>query len=82
MRQPALAIYPRTDLEFVAMVYTLLVDHADPIELQSRLRQTYPLAVVRPRPISSEPTALWYVYRDGRWNPDPPSVARRPYDWG
>jgi len=68
-----MAIYPRTDLEFVAMVYTLLVDHPDPNELQSRLRQTYPLAVVRPRAISSEPTALWYVYRDGRWNPDPPA---------
>jgi hypothetical protein len=54
------------------MVYTLLVDHANPIELQSRLRQTYPLALVRPRLISSEPTTLWYVYRDGRWNPDPP----------
>ena len=72
MRQPALAIYPRTDLEFVAMVYTLLVDHADPVELQFRLRETYPLAVVRPRVISAEPTTLWYVYRDGRWNPDPP----------
>ena len=71
MRQPALAIYPRTDLEFVAMVYTLLVDTADPVELQSRLRETYPLALVRPREISSEPMATWYVYRDGRWNPDP-----------
>ena len=60
----------RTDLEFVAMVYTLLIDHADPIELQARLREAYPLAVVRPRVISSEPTATWYVYRDGRWNPD------------
>ena len=78
MRQPALAIYPRTDLEFVAMVYTLLVDHADPAELQVRLRETYPLAVVRPRVISSEPTALWYVYRDGRWNPDPPVDGSAP----
>ena len=62
------------------MVYTLLVDHADPAELQLRLRETYPLAVVRPRVISSEPS-LWYVYRDGRWNPDPPSMARRPHEW-
>ena len=54
------------------MVYALLVDHADPAELQARLRETYPLAVVRPRVISSEPTSLWYVYRDGRWNPDLP----------
>lgn len=70
MKQLALAIYPRSDLEFVAMVYTMLDDRADPIELQLRLRETYPLAVVRPRVISSEPTSLWYVYRDGRWNPD------------
>ena len=54
------------------MVYTLLVDHADPADLQVRLRGTYPLAVVRPRVTSFEPTSLWYVYRDGRWNPDPP----------
>ncbi len=40
-------IYPRTDLEFVAMVYTVLVDVADPVEVQSRLREMYPLAVVR-----------------------------------
>ena len=59
MTQPPLAIYPRTDLEFVAMVYALLVDHADPAELPVRLRATYPLAVVRPRVISSEPTSLW-----------------------
>jgi hypothetical protein len=78
MRQPALAIFPRTDLEFVAMVYALLVDHADPVELQSRLRETYPLAVVRPRVISSEPTTLWYVYRDGRWNPDLPVEGSTP----
>ena len=49
MKQPAMAIYPRSDLEFVAMVYTLLVDIADPVELQSRLREAYLLAVVRPR---------------------------------
>ena len=78
MSQPALAIYPRTDLEFVAMVYTLLVDHEDPAELQVRLRATYPLAVVRPRVISSEPSSLWYVYRDGRWNPDPPLDGSAP----
>ena len=73
MRQPALAIYPRTDLEFVAMVYTLLVDHADPVELQFRLRETYPLAVVRPRVISAEPTTFCGTSTetdDG--NPDPP----------
>ena len=71
MRQPALAIYPRSDLEFVALVSTPLIDDADPSDLQARLRETYPLAVVRPRVISSGPTATWYVYRDGRWNPDP-----------
>jgi len=76
-----LAIYPRTDLEFVAMVYTVLVDVVDPVELQWRLREKYPLAVVRPRVISSEPTALWYVYRDGRWNPDPQLMDRRQRDW-
>ncbi len=78
MTPPALAIYPRADLEFVAMVYALLVNHADPAELQVRLRETYPLAVVRPRVISSEPTSWWYVYRVGRWNPDPPSDGSAP----
>ena len=58
MMQPALAVYPRMDREFVAKIYTLLVDHEDPAELQLRLHETYPLAVVRPRVISSEPSAL------------------------
>ena len=32
MKQPALGIHPRTDLEFVAMVYTVLVDVTDPAD--------------------------------------------------
>ena len=29
--------------------------------LQGKLRERYPLAVVRPRDLSSERTAVWYV---------------------
>ena len=76
MSQPALALYPRSDLEFVATVYRLVVDHADPVELQARLRERYPLAVVRPRELSSERIPVWYVYRDGRWNPESPNDRR------
>ena len=36
-------------------------------ELQRRLRETYPLAVVRRRGLTGEPYDAWYVYRDGRW---------------
>jgi len=78
MSQPALAIYPRNDLEFVAVVYALAIDHADVVELQARLRERNPLAVVRQREISSEPTRVWYVYRDGRWNPASPNDAPVP----
>ena len=34
-----------------------------------KLRERYPLAVVRPRDLSSERTAVWYVYREGSWVP-------------
>lgn len=43
----------------------------DPAILQVRLRERYPDAVVRPRELSSEPVVIWYVYRDGHWNPEP-----------
>lgn len=38
---------------------------ATPSALQSRLRRTFPRAVVRARDISGDPA--WYVYRDGGW---------------
>jgi len=48
-----------------------VVDEAVPTAetLQQRLRERYPLAAVRPRDLSSERTAIWYVYRDGHWVP-------------
>ncbi len=73
MSQPALALFPRTDPEFVSSVYTSIVDDDDPAALQARLREAYPLAVVRRREISGERVEVWYVYRDGRWTPDLPA---------
>ena len=36
-------------------------------ELQRRLRDEFPRAVVRPRDLASERLPVWYVYRDGQW---------------
>jgi len=38
-----------------------------PAELETRLREHHPHAVVRPRDLVGEQVPVWYVYRDGRW---------------
>ncbi len=38
-----------------------------PLELQDRLRDRYPQAIVRPRELAGEQAHVWYVYRDGHW---------------
>jgi hypothetical protein len=43
--------------------------NVDPMSLQSRLRERHPAATVHVRLLSSEPSTVWYVYRDGRWTP-------------
>ena len=65
-----MALFPRSDPDFVSSVYGSLIDGIDPAALRARLRETYPLVVVRRREISGERVEVWYVYRDGRWTPD------------
>jgi len=65
---PALFLNPADDLAFVGEVERWMDDGvADAPELERRLRESYPMAVVRPRDLSNEPFVVWYVYRDGHW---------------
>jgi hypothetical protein len=69
--RPLLITNPRSDGPFAQLVAELTADPPpDPADLQTRLRERYPEAVVRRRELSSESTDVWYVYRDGRWTPD------------
>lgn len=69
--RPVVILNPRSDVRFVSLVSELMANPlGDPSELQAGLRAEYPDAVVRRRELSSEPTEVWYVYRDGRWTPD------------
>jgi hypothetical protein len=66
--RPVLVVNPRTDAAFVAFVHEQVdgLREVDPLSLQSRLRERHPAATVHARLLSSEPTTVWYVYRDGR----------------
>lgn len=44
-----------------------------PERLVERLRWWYPQARVRRRTLGRDGAETWYVYRDGRWTPDPSS---------
>lgn len=69
--RPILILNPRGDARFVEFVSELMADAVgEPEGLQAGLRAQFPEAVVRRRELSSEPTEVWYVYRDGRWTPD------------
>ena len=69
--RPILILNPRSDAQFVALVSELMAAPvSEPSGLQAGLRVRFPDAVVRRRELSSEPTEVWYVYRDGRWTPD------------
>ena len=66
--RPILVINPRTDVGFVELAETLVREGIErPNELEARLRELYPHAVVRERILSGEQVASWYVYREGRW---------------
>ena len=66
---PILIINPRSDDVFVDRVH-MLADSVDvPDELQEKLRDEYPSAVVRARDLEGERRPVWYVYREGRWVP-------------
>jgi hypothetical protein len=66
---PRVYANPRNDASFLAAIARLLPYASTPRDLQRLLRQHYPEAVVRARELSSEPTVVWYAYRDGRWVP-------------
>ena len=64
----ALVLNPRNDAAFVDFAEAALGDGVTTAAaFQERLRQRYPLAVVRQRELASEPFTIWYCYRDGRW---------------
>jgi hypothetical protein len=67
--RPVLVVNPRTDIAFVAFVREQFdhVGDGDPMALETRLRARHPAATVHARLLSSEPSTVWYVYRDGRW---------------
>jgi hypothetical protein len=65
-----LVLNPRADSKFVALAEAIVADGVGaPLELQARLRQEYPGAVVRARELDGEAQSVWYVYRDGHWIP-------------
>jgi hypothetical protein len=67
---PVLITNPANDARFAEEAHALLEDGAEtPADLERSLRQRYPRAVVRARELSSEPSDVWYVYRDGSWTP-------------
>jgi len=67
---------PRTDEAFVRHVEAVVAGGAESAaELEARLRESYPAAVVRERDLSGEPGPIWYVYRDGRWEPSDEPAA-------
>jgi hypothetical protein len=68
--RPVLILNPRDDAAFTGFAEALAEEEGlDAPELQRKLRVQYPKAVVRPRDLSSERTAVWYVYREGSWVP-------------
>jgi hypothetical protein len=57
-----------SDAAFVDLANGIIAEEVPtPAELQGRLRDRYPRAVVRPRVLSGEPIEIWYVYREGHW---------------
>jgi hypothetical protein len=66
--RPTLVVNPISDRSFGAFAEQQLDEGVLTIaEFQARLRVRYPHAVVHARELTGEPTAIWYVYRDGRW---------------
>ena len=71
-----LALNPRRDRSFVEFATELGIGIDNPAEMQERLRERYPAAVVRARDLSSETAVVWYVYRDGSWSVGGDATAR------
>lgn len=66
--KPTIIRNPADDQEFErAIDEALEAGSNNPAAIEARLRERYPRAVVRPRELEAERTAIWYVYREGRW---------------
>jgi hypothetical protein len=66
--EPLLVINPLGDPLFVRACDEAMASRpARPEDLQAALQGRFPNVVVRPRSLSGEQLAVWYVYRDGRW---------------
>jgi hypothetical protein len=66
--RPTLVLNPPDDEAFRSSAERLVEDGVrDPSELQARLREDWPRALVRPRELAGEHAHIWYVYRDGHW---------------
>ena len=66
--RPTLVVNPVTDRDFNLFAEQQLDEGGETIyAFQTRLRVRYPQAVVHARDLAGEPTAIWYVYRDGHW---------------
>src|SRR5919197_5875535 len=67
---PRLITIPSSDRAFREHVRNVRTTASPdtPEELERRLRQIFPRAVVRDRNLSGEEPA-WYIYRDGQWRP-------------
>ncbi len=62
---------PRSDEDFLGTVESIIAAGVEsPSELETRLRDRYPVAVVRERDLAGEDGAAWYIYRDGHWVPE------------
>ena len=79
----SLVLNPRDDPRFVGLAEAIVADGIGaPAELQTRLRQAYPNAIVRARELDGEAQSIWYVYRDGHWIPAERGIAAREADGG
>lgn len=66
--RPTLVLNPPDDEAFRTSAERLVEDAVrDPSELQVRLRERWPRALVRRRELAGENAQIWYVYRDGHW---------------
>jgi hypothetical protein len=66
--RPTLIVNPADDSAFSDVASQLAQDGAaTTVELERRLRETYPRATVHARELAGELTVIWYVYREGHW---------------
>ena len=65
---PTIIRNPVGDEDFArAISAAMLSGKDDPAALEQLLRASYPNVVVRPRELTGERGAVWYVYREGHW---------------